>query len=259
VSEYQYYEFLAVDRPLYAKAQSEVRALSTRARITATSFVNEYHWGDFRGSPDRLMEHHYDAHLYLANWGTRRVMFCLPASLLDLDAVEPFLVGDAVIAWTSGRRLVLALTSEDEPGDWDYEPQGSLSAIVGVRGELAAGDHRGLYLAWLAGFGAWERDEHAFDTDADEELEPPVPAGWARSPRRSANSPIFCVWTTSCSRSRPRPVRRSAQPLTIPRSLPPGRRSCRPPRRIGCFCVSPGMTPRRCGWRCCVGSGTGPR
>ncbi|MFF7926153.1 hypothetical protein ACFZDP_34315 [Streptomyces mirabilis] len=45
VSEYQYYEFLAVDRPLTEAEIAQVRALSTRARITSTSFVNEYHWG----------------------------------------------------------------------------------------------------------------------------------------------------------------------------------------------------------------------
>lgn len=56
VSEYQYYEFLAVDRPLTPAEQAEVRQLSTRARITATSFANEYHWDDFKGSPDQLME-----------------------------------------------------------------------------------------------------------------------------------------------------------------------------------------------------------
>ncbi|MFI6991817.1 hypothetical protein ACI2LC_09125 [Nonomuraea wenchangensis] len=43
MSEYQYYEFLAIDRPLTDKQQAEVRALSTRAHITATSFTNEYH------------------------------------------------------------------------------------------------------------------------------------------------------------------------------------------------------------------------
>ena len=37
MSEYQYYEFLAVDRPLTAAEQAEIRQLSTRARITATS------------------------------------------------------------------------------------------------------------------------------------------------------------------------------------------------------------------------------
>jgi hypothetical protein len=35
VSEYQYHEFLAIDRPLDEQQRAELRALSTRARITA--------------------------------------------------------------------------------------------------------------------------------------------------------------------------------------------------------------------------------
>lgn len=40
MSEYQYYEFQAIDRPLREADQAALRALSTRARITATSFTN---------------------------------------------------------------------------------------------------------------------------------------------------------------------------------------------------------------------------
>jgi hypothetical protein len=47
MSEYQYYEFQAIDRPLDRAAQDAVRSVSSRARITATSFTNEYNWGDF--------------------------------------------------------------------------------------------------------------------------------------------------------------------------------------------------------------------
>jgi hypothetical protein len=38
VSEYQYYEFVAIDLSLDHAEQAEVRSLSTRATITATSF-----------------------------------------------------------------------------------------------------------------------------------------------------------------------------------------------------------------------------
>jgi hypothetical protein len=48
---------------------------------------------------------------------------------------------------------------------------------VSVRTDLAAGDLRPLYLAWLAAYGTWERDEDAFDYDEGNDLEPPVPAG----------------------------------------------------------------------------------
>lgn len=184
MSAYQYYEFLAADRPLDERAQAAVRSLSTRARITATSFVNEYHWGDFHGNPRQLVERYYDAHLYLANWGTRHVMLRVPRTVLDLDVAEQYRVGNQVTVWTTGKHLILSLTSDAEEESWDYEPQASLASIVGVRSELAAGDHRALYLAWLAGYALWERgesdyhgDEHDEDGENGDGLEPPVPPG----------------------------------------------------------------------------------
>ncbi len=44
MSEYQYYEFQALDKPLTKQQQKELRSLSSRAEITATSFVNEYNY-----------------------------------------------------------------------------------------------------------------------------------------------------------------------------------------------------------------------
>lgn len=117
MSTYQYYEFLALDRPLTPTEQSAVRTLSTRARITATSFTNEYHWGDFKGDPRKLIERYYDAHMYYADWGTQQIMLRLPRIILDLKAVQPYLVDDQVTAWTHGQFLVLDLVSEDEPGE----------------------------------------------------------------------------------------------------------------------------------------------
>ena len=68
MSEYQYYEFQAIDRPLDETDLKALRNLSSRAQITATSFTNHYEWGDFKGSPRKLMERWFDLHLYLANW-----------------------------------------------------------------------------------------------------------------------------------------------------------------------------------------------
>jgi hypothetical protein len=177
VSEYQYYEFLALDRPLTDQQQAEVRALSTRAHITATSFTNEYHWGDFHGDPSRMVERYYDAHLYLANWGTHRVMLRLPKAVLDPKQAQRYCVGDQVSAWTSGAHLILDFTSEAEEEYWEDDVERSLPAIVGIRAELAAGDLRPLYLAWLSAYGVWERDEEAFDYEEEDTMEPPIPPG----------------------------------------------------------------------------------
>ena len=177
MSEYQYYEFLAVDRPLTAAEQAEVRQLSTRARITATSFTNEYEWGDFKGSPDQMMQRYYDAHLYFANWGTHRIMLRLPRTLLDPEIAGQYCVDGQMSLSTSREHVILDLTSEDESGEWVEGAEDSLAAIVGVRSELAAGDLRPLYLAWLSAYGGWEPDEDAFGGEDEDELEPPVPAG----------------------------------------------------------------------------------
>ena len=138
-SEYQYYEFLAVDRPLTAAEQAEVRQLSTRARITATSFTNEYHWGSFRGDPRQTTQRYYDAHLYLANWGTHQIMLRLPRTLLSPKIAEQYSVDSHIGVTATSESVFLDLTSEDDSGEWVEGAEESLSAIVGVRSELAAG------------------------------------------------------------------------------------------------------------------------
>ena len=51
MSEYQYYEFAAIDRPLNRAEMAKLRAVSTRADITPAGFVNHYEWGDPKADP----------------------------------------------------------------------------------------------------------------------------------------------------------------------------------------------------------------
>jgi hypothetical protein len=171
VSEYQYYEFLAIDRPLDARQQRDLRALSTRAQITSTRLVNTYHWGDFKGDPRLLMSGYFDAFLYLANWGTRQLMFRLPTALLGLAATSRYCASDSACAWLAGDQVIIELTSEKEDEYWEEGAEDSLSSILPVRSELAGGDRRLLYLAWLLSLDAGELGEN--------ELEPAVPPGLA--------------------------------------------------------------------------------
>jgi hypothetical protein len=135
VSEYQYYEFVALDRPLTTAEQAEVRQLSTRATITATSFTNEYHWGDFKGSPDELMRRYYDAHLYFANWGTHRVMFRLPRTLLHPGLAEQYCVDPQVSAYATSDHVILDMTSvrPEVAGHQRAEHPGRISAGLRLR------------------------------------------------------------------------------------------------------------------------------
>jgi hypothetical protein len=40
-----------------------LRSITSRARITPTSLVNVYHFGDFKGNLDRLLDQYFDAFL----------------------------------------------------------------------------------------------------------------------------------------------------------------------------------------------------
>jgi hypothetical protein len=170
MSEYQYYEFLALDRPLTPDQRAELRSISSRAEITATRFVNEYQWGDLKGDPLQMVKEYFDAFLYLANWGTRHVMFRLPRAVLDPETAGLYCGTDTASLIETGSHLILNLYVAPEEADdyWD-EPGGQLAAMVQARSELAAGDLRLLYLAWLLALQSDEVD--------DEETEPPVPAG----------------------------------------------------------------------------------
>ena len=46
MSEYQYYDFRAMDRALTKTEVAELRSISTRAVITSTSFTNHYDNGE---------------------------------------------------------------------------------------------------------------------------------------------------------------------------------------------------------------------
>jgi hypothetical protein len=171
MSEYQYYEFLALDRPLTSGQREELRQLSTRAEITATRFSNEYHWGDFRGDPEKMMAEHFDAFLYLANWGTRRLMLRVPRAAIDANLAEQYCCTEAASLIETDDHLIISLYADREPDDYWDETAGELGSMVAARSELLGGDHRLLYLAWLMGI-QWDHVE-------DEDPEPPVPAGLA--------------------------------------------------------------------------------
>ena len=181
MAEYQYYEFLAIDRPLDARQLAELRALSTRARISPSRFVNTYQWGDFRGDPRALMTQYFDAFLYTANWGTRRLMLRLPSRLLDPSIARRYCHTDSASAWAAGKIVILDLSREDQDGSWEDEEYGeeSLGSIIPARAELATGDLRLLYLAWLLSVESGEL--------ADDDAEPPIPPGMAalNAPLRS--------------------------------------------------------------------------
>jgi hypothetical protein len=167
MSEYQYYEFQAVDRPLSNADRQVLRGLSSRARITATSFTNFYEWGDFRGDPDELMARWFDLHLYFANWGARRLMIKLPAKLVDRGRIGTFLAAtEDVMLEDAGENVIISISRDELELEYlDDEDSSWLLALAPLRADLLAGDLRLFYLTWLMAVEA-----EAIEPDAPEPM-----------------------------------------------------------------------------------------
>lgn len=95
MTEYQYYEFLAVERVLTDREMAELRAISPRAEITPTRFASEAGFSQFRGDPCALMTWYFDVMVHVTSWGTRRFMLRLPAALVDSAGLRPCFAGQS--------------------------------------------------------------------------------------------------------------------------------------------------------------------
>ena len=167
MSEYQYYEFLSIDRPLKEDEMAELRALSTRATITPVSFTNEYNWGDFKGDPEKLMQRYFDAHVYVANWMTAIFMVRLPMEALTQETAKAVAVPYILEIKASKTHWIITWSLE-ESENYDRfgmeDGRGWMARLAPLRDELLRGDLRSLYIGWLPAVAGEMMD--------DDEMEP---------------------------------------------------------------------------------------
>ena len=187
MSEFQHYEWLALDRPLNAAQLAEVKRLSSHMdRVTSTNASVSYSYGDFKHDPLDVLARYFDVFFYHANWGTKTVAFRFSSDVIKRAAIEPYLIKHCVELEQRRDFWILSITLETENDyAWIREEDEAASAadIAGVRRQIAQGDYRALYLMWLAKIQE-HHDEFSDDEDYDEDYEseedigeaPPLPA-----------------------------------------------------------------------------------
>ena len=116
MSEYQYYEFQAIDRPL---TEREMGATAGSCLPVPEDHAHELHQriplGDLRGNPRKMMEKYFDAFLYYANWGSHWLMLRLPREVVpDVEAAEQYDSGESLSVDAKGKHVLLEFHSEDE-------------------------------------------------------------------------------------------------------------------------------------------------
>lgn len=170
MSEYQYYEFQAIDRPLTAQEQDEIRTLSSRVQLTPTQAIFTYSYGDFRGDPLTVLEKHFDAMLYVANWGSKQLAFRFPRALVDIDRLKPYYYAcDEISLTTTEQHVVLDINFAEEEGTGWAEGEGLLTALTPLREDIMRGDLRALYLAGLKASQYADDDDDDDDEGSDDE------------------------------------------------------------------------------------------
>lgn len=168
MTEYQYYEFQALERPLTQAQMDELAEYSSSAQISPDSFVYVCRGGDFKGDPDKWMEKYFDAFLYLAGQGARMFMLRVPKSWLSPDIVSHYCTDESLYSWSSGGHVIISFNSYEEQPERTGGHAG-LNSLLPIRSDLMRGDHRALYIGWLLGVQSAEVD--------DDVPEPPVPPG----------------------------------------------------------------------------------
>ena len=177
MSEYQYYEFAAIDGPISDEGLRYARNCSSRADVSRVHWQNTYTFGDFHGSVDTLLKY-YDAHFYIANWGSVRLGLAFPKGAIVPEVIQSFLRGgkryeDKLMVKEVGNRQIISWERNEEGGGGWTEGEGLIDPLLGVREELLRGDYRALFLGWLADFDA---DEWC-DPKGGAVVVPPIPAG----------------------------------------------------------------------------------
>jgi hypothetical protein len=189
MSEYQFYEFQAIDRPLSPEDQKYVHSLSSRVKLTATNAQFLYNYGDFRSKPEDLLDRCFDLHVYVANFGVRTLMIRFPKSLVDPKLLEPYCVEDCISTKITKKSTILEISIVQEDYYGWLEEETYAAGLLPLREALLNGDLRLLYLAWLAA-GFAEEAPNA----PEEMVEPPVPPNLQKfSPALQAFADLFQI------------------------------------------------------------------
>lgn len=170
MSEFQYYEFQALERSLDSQALQELRRISSRAEISCSRFSVIYNWSDLSADPWELLGRYFDAHFYTSNFGTHFLAFRFPKSQYRSRDLEPYWVSEWLFARTyADSTLVIFERNHDDAGPELPESETWLGDLSVLRNDILSGDCRSLYLGWLRGLQAGALDP--------EDTVPPCPPG----------------------------------------------------------------------------------
>jgi len=200
MSDHRRHEFLAIERPLDDAAIRALRALFPYAQIMPSGLIDSDANAAGASDPAALLDRWFDLYVGAGAAGGRTLALRLPFACLDPAAASRYCAeAGAMLRPTRGHLIV-----EFRCDGADPVPAGTAAALAGVRGELARGDLRPLYLGWLCSVQAGTLPGAA--------VEPPRPDGLAASsPAQAALAAFLALDADLVAAAR----RGAARPRTV--------------------------------------------
>ncbi len=189
MSEFQYYDFRSIDKPLTDGERREINKWSSRSNASSHRATFNYSYGSFGKNPSDCVARYFDALFYTANWGTRHLIFRFPKKMVDYEALKAFQIdASSVTGYTTGieitRRddyvLVEFEYCDDDYSEWVDESDDTLSALLPLREDILNGDYRALFAFWLDMVRRMNDYELEEEEEESEYVVPPIPANLKR-------------------------------------------------------------------------------
>lgn len=135
MSEYQFYEFRSIDKPLSKEDKSEIGTWSKRTNPSNTSAIFTYSYGDFPKDEIMVVEKYFDAMFYISNWGTTRLMFKFPKDLFDLERINQYCIEDGLTIIEKPNCFILDMVFSDSEKEKIPESKRRSIAVLAKRVE----------------------------------------------------------------------------------------------------------------------------
>ena len=159
MSEYTYYEFRSIDRPLTKAEQDTVSSWSSRTRATPYRAVFTYSYSDLSYGFEDAVRQYFDAGITASSYGSRRLAMRLPRELVDYEQLRRYIIEGGSdyheeLALTRNRQHVIVSMSFDvmeESNGWIEDKDMAVIAehLIALRQRLLDGDCSPLMAMYL--------------------------------------------------------------------------------------------------------------
>lgn len=148
MSEYQFYRFERVHGYLTTRQCQALRAVSSRAEITANAFQVYYNYSGLKAEPSQIMLDNFDIGFYYADWGSLDVYIKIPAGTIPKALTAFETEGLYVYETETWQLLIFSLNEYEEYFD-EEDAENFFQHITGLYDDLMQGRWQLVYFMWL--------------------------------------------------------------------------------------------------------------